>query len=270
MDSKKRHELEQNELAKWITAQYEDWIRPNNNWLGYACLGLLVVVVIIMATARVNAWNQKAAWKHYYSALDSPQADEELELVANSTSGIVGVHARLALAQRQLTEGCSQVLSDKTGAIVMLEKAIASFQQVQKKTSDPSILQEAGFGLGYAWETLAAARVGDDLTKAEEEYQRIASLWRDTFLGKRAKKQLALIQQPTTKTVLELSAKKTVESSEDDFKVPFSLIDPFDQGQSNLGTFEPNTATEELGTTTDEESEPKQENSDSVSETDKE
>ena len=257
MDSKKRHELEQNELAKWIIAQYEDWIHPNSSWLGYVCLGILVVVVILMATARVNTWNQNAAWKHYYSALDSPQADKELELVANSTSGIVGVHARLALAQRQLTEGCSQVFIDKTEAIVTLEKAIASFQQVQRKTNDPSILQDVEFGLGYAWETLAAARVGDDLTKAEEEYQRVASRWEDQFVGERAKKQLAWIQQPTTKTFLELTAKKTVESSEEDFKVPFSLIDPFEPGQSNLGTSELDT-----------ELEPKQEDSGPVSETD--
>jgi len=260
MDSKKRHELEQNELAKWIVAQYEDWIRPNSSWLGYAVLGILIVIVVIMATARVNTWNQKAAWRHYYAALDSPQADVELELVANSTSGIVGAYARLALAQRQLAEGCSQVFIDKMEAIVMLEKAIASFQQVQRKTSDPSILQEAGFGLGYVWETLAAARVGDDLTKAEEEYKKVSSLWGDEFVGKRAKKQLVLLQQPTTKTFLEFNAKKTVEPSGDDFKVPFSNIDPFEPGQVDLGTFEQGTATTESGT--------KQENSDSVPETD--
>ena len=268
MDSKKRHELEQNELAKWITAQYEDWIRPNSSWLGYACLGILVVVAIIMVTARVNTWNQSAVWRHYYSALSSPQADVELELVANSTSGIVGVHARLALAQRQLSEGCSKVFIDKSEAIVTLEKAVASFQQVQGKTSDPAILQEVGFGLGSAWEALAAARVGDDLTKAEEEYQRVASTWGDTFFGKRAKKQLALLQQPATKTFLERTATKTVESSEDDFRMPFSLIDPFEQGQSNLGTLELDTATEEPEATTNTVPEPIQENSDLVPEAD--
>jgi hypothetical protein len=251
--------LEQNELAKWIVAQYEDWIHPNSSWLGYVCLGILVVIVLLTLTARVNTWNQNAAWKHYYSALDSPQADKELELVANSTSGIVGVHARLALAQRQLTEGCSQVFIDKAEAIVMLEKAIVAFKQVQKATSDPSILQNVGFGLGYAWETLAAARVGDDLSKAEEEYQRVVSQWGDQFVGERAKKRLAQLQQPTTKTFLELTAKKTVESSEDDFKMPFNFSEPLVPDQSNLGTSEPDT-----------ESEPKQDDSDSVSEVDAE
>ena len=266
MDSKKRHELEQNELAKWIVAQYEDWIHPNSSWLGYACLGILAVVVIIMLTARVNTWNQNAAWRHYYTALHSPQANTELELVANSTSGIVGVHARLALAQRQLTEGCSQVFINKTEAIALLEKAIASFQDVQRKTSDPSILREVGFGLGYSWETLAAARVGDDLTKAVEEYQRVVNHWGDEFVGKRATKQLARLRQPTTKTFLELSAKKTVESSEEDTKIPFSLIDPFELEQSNLGMLEQSVVTEEQKATagTESESEAKQENSDAA------
>ena len=269
MDSKKRHELEQNELAKWITAQYEDWIRPNSSWLGYACLGILVIVAIIMVTARINTWNQNAAWKHYYSALNSPHADVELELVANSTTGIVGVHARLALAQRQLAKGCSQVFIDKKEAIVMLEKAIASFQQVQRRTSAPSFIQETGFGLGCSWEALAAARVGEDLTKAVDEYQKVASHWGDTFLGKRATKQLALLQQPATKKFLELSAKKTAESLGNDFKIPFSLIDPFESEQrlnAFEGVFEQDVATEEQATTTDTGSDSKRENFDSESE----
>ena len=259
MDSKKRHELEQNELAKWIIAQYEDWIHPNSSWLGYLCLGIFVVIVLLLVTARLNTWNQNAAWKNYYSALDSPQAEVELELVANSSSGIVGVHARLALAQRQLTEGCSQVFIDKAEAIVMLEKAITSFQHVQRATSDPSVLSEVEFGLGYAWETLAAARVGDDLTKAEEEYQRVVSQWGDKFVGERAKKQLARLQQPTTKTFLELTAKKTVESSDDNFKLPLNFPDSFELGQTNLEISEPET-----------ESEPKQEDSNTVPEVDAE
>ena len=239
MDSKHRHELEKNELAKWIVAQYEDWIRPNSSWLGYAVIGVLVVTLIIVATARVNTWNRSTAWKQYYAALHSPQAETELELLAQSTSSGVGIHARLALAQRQLSEGCSQVFTDKAKAIVTLEKALASFQQVQKATSDPKFLQQAGFGLGQCWEALAAARVGDDLAKAEGEYQKVADQWGESFDGQRAKKQLAWIRQPATITFLVLTAEKTVETSEvDDFKTNFRLMNPFEQEEMDFGLFE--------------------------------
>ena len=240
MDSKHRHELEQNILAKWLTDQYQGWIRPNSSWLGYAVVGVLVVAAIIMGTTRVNAWNRAAAWKQYYAALHSEQADTELEAIAHSTTGIVGVYARLALAQRQLSEGCSQVFTDKAQSIAVLEKAIASFQQVQKNASDPMLLQQADFGLSQCWETLAAARIGDDLANAEEEYQTVAERWRDSFMGQRAQKRLALIRQPSTKMFIELMAAKTVAPSETDgFDWKFDFADPLaPEGQIDFGTFE--------------------------------
>ena len=262
MDSKKRHELEQNELAKWIVVQYEDWIRPNSSWLGYAVLGVLIVIVILIGVARVNTWNLNSAWKQYYAALRSPEADTELELVADSTSSTVGAHARLALAQRRLAEGCSQVFIDKTEAITILEKAIATFQQVQRATREPSLLQQAGLGLGLSWETLAAARVGDDLSKAKEAYQKVIDQWEDSFAGQRAAKQLAWIRQPATVAFLELTSTKMGEpSGMDDFmgdiRSSFGLGDPFaPPGEIDFSAFGQESATEE----------PKQENTEKIEE----
>jgi len=185
-----------------------------------------------------------------------------LELLANSTSSVVGVHARLALAERQLTEGCSQVFIDKMEAVKILDKAIASFQQVQRATKDPSILQEAGFKLGYCWEALAAARVGDDLAKAEEAYQKVIDRWEDSFAGQRAKKQLSWIQQPATVEFLALTAAKTVESLEtEDFRGSFGFGDPFaEPGQIDFSAFEQGTPSEAQSTVTDEEPKPETEN----------
>jgi hypothetical protein len=243
MDSKHRHELEQNILAKWLVSQY-DWIRPNSGWLGYAVLGVLVIVAIVFGTSQLNTWNKAAAWKQYYAALRSEHAETDLEFVAESTSGVVGIQARLALAQRQLTEGCSQVFIDKTLAIPCLEKAIASFQRVQKLTSDPPILQKAGFGLGQCWEALAAARVGSDLTKAEEEYQKVTEQWGESFEGQRAKKQLALLRQPSTKMFIASTAARVAESSAaDDFRVNINTNDSFEPGLVDLTGLEQKTET---------------------------
>ena len=246
MDSKHRHELEQNELAKWIVAQYEDWIRPNSSWLGYVVLGVLIVVAVLIGIARLNTWNQNIAWQQYYAALHSEQADVDLELVAQSSSGIVGVQARLTLAQRQLSEGCSLVFTDKKEAIVLLEKAVTSFQQVQKTTRDSLLLQQAGLGLGQCWETLAAARVGDDLAKAEAEYLKIADRWGEGFTGKQAQKQLALIKQPTTQEIIKLMATKTIEDAEtDDIDIKFGGFNDLVPEPIGFGALEPETVPEE-------------------------
>jgi hypothetical protein len=240
MDSKHRHELEQNELARWITSQYEDWIRPNRGWLGYAVLGVLAVVAIIMATKQADTWNQAAAWKQFYAALNSEQSEIELELIADSTSGVVGVHARLALAEQQLTQGCMQVFNDKKKAVTHLVKAVDSFQRVQKATNDPYMLQRAGFGLGQCWEALSAVQVGDDLAKAKEEYQKVADRWGDEFWGQRAKKQLTLLLQPGTKKFIELAAaREEAASGANDFNVSIDSSDPYAlvPGQVNLDMF---------------------------------
>ena len=84
MDSKTRHELEQNELAKWITHQYEDWIQPNKSWLGYAVLGLIAVIAILFATSWLNTQNRSAEWKDFYTAFNAEDSAAALELVANS------------------------------------------------------------------------------------------------------------------------------------------------------------------------------------------
>ena len=272
MDSKKRHELEQNELAKWIVAQYEDWVRPNSSWLGYAVLGVLLVIVILVGVARVNTWNLNSAWKQYYAALRSPEADTDLELLANSTTSIVGAHARLALAQRQLAEGCSHVFIDRTEAIPILDKAIASFQRVQRATSDPSLLQQAGLGLGTSWETLAATRIGDDLSKAKEAYQKVIDQWGDSFAGQQAAKKLAELRLPSTVAFLERTATKTVEPSAMDdfmgeFRGSFGLGDPFaPPGEIDFSAFGQEFSTEEEKNVTDEE--PEQETEKDAEETD--
>ena len=123
MEKRRLQELEKNELAKWFNDQYEAWIQPNRSWLGYAVLGVLVVACIIYGTVSVNAWNQRTAWQQYHAALNSPTSNVDLEILANSTSSVVGAHARLALAQRQLAEGCEQVFIDKNEAIRLLENA---------------------------------------------------------------------------------------------------------------------------------------------------
>lgn len=239
MDSKHRHQLEENILAKWLIAQYEGWIRPNSSWLGYAVLGVLVVVAFVIGTARVNSWNQASAWKQYYAALHSEQSEADLELIAGSTSGVVGIQARLALAQRQLTGGSAQVFTNKAESISTLEKALNSFQQIQKKTNDPLILQQAGFGLAQCWETLAAARVGDDLIKAEEEFQKVADSWGESFKGQQAKQRLVLLQQPATRKFFELAAAKKPESTgTSDFKVNIDPSDPFAPGNIDMSAFD--------------------------------
>ncbi|MDR0522412.1 MAG: hypothetical protein LBH00_11255 [Planctomycetaceae bacterium] len=232
MDSKHRHQLEQNVLAKWISTQYRDWIRPNSQWLSYAALGVILVVAIFVFTSRINSWNRASSWKQYYAALHSAQPETALEGLTDTVKGEVGEWTRLTLAQQQLTDGCAQLFNDKTKAIPVLEKAVISFLRLQKEARSPEFKQYAGFGLGQCYEALAAARTSnhenqtagsDDWSRAVKEYEQIAG--EENFTGRQAKKQLALLRQPETKNFLQLTAAKKPEKQEE-FKVNIDPADP--------------------------------------------
>ncbi|MDR3232807.1 MAG: hypothetical protein LBT46_03940 [Planctomycetaceae bacterium] len=233
MDSHRRHQLRENLLANWIITQYEEWIRPNSTWLYWAIVGVLIAAVIIAGTIRLNAWSQSAAWKHYYAALHSGQAEAELESLADQTSGNVGVQARLALGQLKLAEGCNAVFTDKAKAVAALEKAVFVFQKVQKTSAaDKMVLQQAAFGSAQAFEALAASRKGGDLQKAEAEYRNIAETWKNENVGRRAAAQLEMFGQTGTKKFFEIAAAQVIKTEDkaDDFKVNIDKQEPFADG----------------------------------------
>ena len=256
MDSKSRQELEKNELAKWIGAAYADWIKPNSGWLSFVVAFGLIAAAVIFGTVRVQSWNHQTVWKQYYAALSSPTAEIELENIANSTTSTVGLQARLTLAHKLLATGSSLLFTDKEGAIVLLERAITAFQQVQAMATDPILLQQAGFGLGQSWEGLAATRVVSeqedspktDLDNAIVAYQNVADRWGDSLLGQRSENQLALLRRPSTVMFLERMAARVIEVPNfDDFKADFDLPDfsaeDFPESDSGFGFGSPESAT---------------------------
>ncbi|MDR2706566.1 MAG: hypothetical protein LBC02_12365 [Planctomycetaceae bacterium] len=230
MDSDRRHQLAQNELAHWLITQYEEWLKPNAYWIGGGAIAILVLLGAFFGSSGISEWNKAQIWNGYYNAIHSENSTEALQLLVETTSkGTIAEQARLTLAQIQLGEGCHLLLTDKSKAISSLEKSLEQFQLLQKNTKNKDILLQANFGLAQTWETLAAARVGtNDLAEAEKEYKKIAEQYPDEFLGQKAKKQLLLISNVNTRKFFELAAAKVAEPpKQDDFKVEIDKKDPF-------------------------------------------
>lgn len=241
MDSKRRHELSQNYLANWLITQYEDSIRPNAQLIGWGAIVLLVLLLLFWGSMKIRQWNREAAWQQYYSAVTSTDAPFALETLADSSEGDLGVRARLNLAQLLLGDACNGIFEDKTKAVEDLEKAIRHFQIVLQRASNDDYKREAAWGLGQAYETMAAFRSGsDDLGSAAKEYKALAERWPNEILGRRASKQAALITRPETKKFFELAAAKASEPpKEEEFKVDIDTKDPF---QGGPGAFDPQKA----------------------------
>lgn len=229
MDSNRRHQLAQNDLANWFITQYEDWIQPNLKWIGTAICGVLLLIVLISLSSRFVQWNKAAAWRQYYTALYSADSVGALEAISEASDGQVGVQSRLSLAQILLSEACNDVFTDQKAAQEKLDKATLHFQKVRDTAKDEQVQRQAIWGLGQAHEAYAAIRTDkNDLDAATKEYKMLSERWPDDYLGRRAVKQLAFIARPETKQFYELAAQKAQEKpKEEDFKVDIDTKDPF-------------------------------------------
>lgn len=217
MDSNRRHRLSQNSLASWIGKQYDEWIRPNGQWIGLAALVIAALLVVYIGTSRLRDANRQGAWNQYSQALLSENREANLQVIAETTSGPVAKQARLSLAQILLIEGCNNVLFNKKDAEESLTKAIEHFQAVSKDATEERQRQQAFFGEAEAWETLAAVRIGkNDLEEAEKAYARVVEAWPDDYWGKKAKDRRNFISRPDTKKFFELAAARVFETPEKD------------------------------------------------------
>jgi tetratricopeptide (TPR) repeat protein len=229
MDSDRRHQLAQNELAHWLITQYEEWLKPNAYLIGGGTIAILVLLGTFFGSTGLSDWNKAQIWNGYYAAIHSENSTEALQLLVETSKGTIAEQARLTLAQIQLGEACHLLFTDKSKAIESLEKSLEQFQFLQKNANDKNILLQTNFGLAQTWETLAAARVGNnDLAEAEKEYKKIAEQYPNEFLGQKAQKQLRLISNANTRKFFELAAAKVAEPpKQDDFKVEIDKKDPF-------------------------------------------
>lgn len=232
MDSNRRHKLAQNDLAR----QYEEWIKPNLQWISWAFIAVLLLIAVGVGYSKLLQSNKAAAWKMYYSALSTENATVALETVANSTGEAAGLQARLSLGQLLLAEACVDAMSNKTDAVEKLEKAIIQFRKVKESKASAELKQEAAWGIGQTFETLASLRSGqEDMEQAVQEYKSLAERWPNSFLGEKAAKQSVFISRSDTKKFFEWSVAQAEKKPDaDDFKTEIDENNPFPQGPGGL------------------------------------
>ncbi|MGL4593123.1 MAG: hypothetical protein ACRCUY_00170 [Thermoguttaceae bacterium] len=239
MDSRRRHELSQNDLGNWIITVYEDHIQPNANWVLYATLAIALIFGIGLFSHRMTQWNKAQAWKNYYNALYSIDYENELLRIAETSKGPVGVQARLSLAQLLLGDGCAQMFRGQSGASVnkeiaieQIEKALNQFRIVEKSGAGPELdilKTQAILGQAQAFESLAAIQDEKNIEQAIAQYERIKNL---ADVGEMATYKIAFLSKPETLAFLNKTA--TSKTPKEDLKIEFSKEDPFPDGVQNF------------------------------------
>ena len=174
MKTERRHELQTNELAIWLTKWIEN-IKPY--WKGI--LGGIIVALVAFAAFYLVGNRQEQgralAWQEYFRAFDAGDA-EEFRKVGDAYVGTgAGMWALQSVGDASLASGAGQLFRDRDAAVEDLETARDAYQKVVDQVGSSDLAAEAKemlkqralFGLGQALESLG------EFTEAEKQYQRV-------------------------------------------------------------------------------------------------
>jgi len=189
MKRERRHELQDNLLARWladVTEKAAPFARP-------VSLAIVLVVLIIAAwyvfSNRSRA-SREAAWSALYQAMQKGTA-ADLEAVAEQYAGSeAALWAQVAAADVHLEIGCAQLFSNKADAVQELQKAIDGYLSVRDKVRRPELKERMLWGLARAYESLAGSRQGQgELDRAVKLYRELAESFPDGRFATLAKRR---------------------------------------------------------------------------------
>ena len=201
MKAQHRHELQTNQLAKWL----EDGIELFKPY-ARAIVGVLVALAIVMAVyaylGMVQRRTEMAASDQLINGLNSP-SPHELQAAMDEYRGTQpAVIAQLVLAERLLDNGSDMLFSDKQAGRENLFKAAEAFAVVEKEAKDPLLRGWAMYGLGRAHESMG------DLDRAHEDFQQLVKEYPEGSLADAARAHVNRLDQPGVKDFYDWFAKQ--------------------------------------------------------------
>ena len=226
MKSERRHDLSENNLAKWLASASKN-IVPFKNQIYWTVIGILAVICIGFIWSNISRSGQSKAWGDYFAALDSEKLENLENLVNEYTSGEVAARIRLTSGEFLFFEACNEFHSDKDKTREKLEKALGYFLSAQEKAPSNGLLNEQVlYDLGRVYESLALIRTGqDDLSSATKTYEQLLSRYPAGIYAKEAEKSLKMLESPAMSRLMKYYADFTpTPASDAENSVP--QIDP--------------------------------------------
>ncbi len=142
MDSKHRHELQENVLASWLQQKLDS----TQAQLPVIAAGLVAVVIAYAGwslLAQTRESGRAAAWENYTLAIETGSPSlEMLDLAAEDPNPDVANLARITWADGQLQQGSAKYFFDRTAANQALDKAQEAYDKMLK-SSDPVMVNRA-------------------------------------------------------------------------------------------------------------------------------
>lgn len=206
MRRERRHELQHNELADWISGWLERLAPHARLIAAVAVLGVLVAVLVYVLNNRSREYREQA-WSALFQAMDAGTTTD-LEAVAESYGGSEpAAWARLMAADIHLSNGCQQITVNKADAAQELRQALDGYLALRETNRNPEVQARALWGLARAYEAMAATREGQgQLDKAVAAYTDLAEQWPDSPFAEQAARRAAQLQRRDTRQFLDFLA----------------------------------------------------------------
>jgi predicted negative regulator of RcsB-dependent stress response len=187
MDSKHRHELQENVLASWL----QDKLDSTQAQLPVIAAGVVAAIVAYAGwslLAQTRESGRAAAWENYTLAIETGTPSlEMLDLAADDPNPDVANLARITWADGQLQQGSAKYFFDRAGANQALDKAQEAYDKLLK-SSDPVMVNRARFGIARIQE------IRGEVDAALKSYEGVTG-----SLGELAKERIEVLKSDTAK-----------------------------------------------------------------------
>ena len=196
MKTERRHELQTNELAIWLTSWLEA-IKPYSKVLLGALVLLAAVWFAVTYVRSRGRETESRAWTSLFQAYGTGAATDVAEQMADVAKSYPGTPAGLwalqTAADVHLAEGTQQLFRDREQAKQDLQQAQEAYDTISQQATDPMLKQRALFGAAQALECLG------DFGQAEKKYRELSESVPDSAVGQLAGQRLLSLQQPATR-----------------------------------------------------------------------
>jgi predicted negative regulator of RcsB-dependent stress response len=195
MNSERRHELQQNDLADLLGLQIKKVEKHGK---------LIIAVIAIVAAAAI-------AWALYRSAALSARSDATLQLLQNAGSGdpeplgaigerygetTAGALAKVFQADALLASGITALFNDREEAEPQLTEALRRYTEAAELSNELLVSSRANFGLARAHESLG------QLDQAIAAYNRVVTIGESEAITAVAQQRIERLKSPQTQEFL--------------------------------------------------------------------
>lgn len=196
MKTKRRHELQTNQLADWLGNQIET-IKPYSQAIVGGAILVVLVIGFIVIQAGEHQKKKMAVWTSYLDTvteIEGPTPEDLTELADKNPDTPVGLLAMHAAGDRYLSEGINELYVDRKTAMKMLESAEQAFEKVLKQRDlDPLLRSRARYGLAMSLESQGR------LDEAKGEFTKVAESNPNNAIGRLAQSSVRRLENPEIK-----------------------------------------------------------------------